>query len=115
MCAQQNKLYLSHFKYKLAMHDDQFIFSSSWFPGPKDFNYGLAGYTAPHPTPNSDGRCISLFERHLAQNPFGKGRLTSSKASTGMALERILVQSFKDRSSIAVISKSNPITGLDRP
>jgi hypothetical protein len=34
-----------HFKYKLAMHDDQFIFSSSRLPSPRIELRTLAGYT----------------------------------------------------------------------
>ena len=33
-------------QYKLAMPDDQFIFSSSWLPGPRIELQTLAGYTA---------------------------------------------------------------------
>ena len=34
--------------------------------------------SAPHPT-NTDSQCTSLFERHLAQNPFGKRGLPAAK------------------------------------
>jgi hypothetical protein len=44
MCAHQNELYPSPFKYKLAMHHDQFIFSSSWLPGLRFELRTLAGY-----------------------------------------------------------------------
>jgi hypothetical protein len=44
MCAHQNRLYLSTFKYKLGMHDDQFFFSSFWLPGPRFELRTLAGY-----------------------------------------------------------------------
>jgi hypothetical protein len=45
ICAHGNKLSLSLFKYKLAMHDDLFIFSSSWLPGPRFELRTLASYS----------------------------------------------------------------------
>jgi hypothetical protein len=44
VCSHQNKLYLSPLKYKLAMEEDQFIFSSSWLLCPRFELWTLAGY-----------------------------------------------------------------------
>jgi hypothetical protein len=61
-------------QYKLAMPDDQFIFSSSWLPSPRFELRTLAGYnvSAAHNSHNQDvcvGKCekkiIELMVTHL--------------------------------------------------